>query len=160
MKPWNLLSPAALLASFSACAAPPAYFGSGARVALENGAAYWEAPALAPGYLSARMRRRRGASGGEKAVYDGALALHSISPAVLRSTFTLAEGSSATFHYELNARVARPGALRYEPGALDVVVSCAHGACRADSKPLPIAADGGIELRAGPFACPPLTTCP
>jgi hypothetical protein len=136
----------ALLASWG-CAARPAYFGSAARVAREKGGAYWEAPALAPSYLQARMLRPRRAPAAAPAVYEGTLTLRSASSAVLRSSFSVAEGGSASFRYELNPRGA---ADRYEPGTLDVVVFCGHGACRASSKPLPISADGQVALKKRP----------
>jgi hypothetical protein len=57
----------------------------------------------------------------------------------MRSTFTVAEGASAAFHYDFTSR--------YAPAALDVVVACVQGTCRADSKPLAISPDGGIALK-------------
>ena len=143
MKTWNILVSISLLAA-AGCAERPAYFGSAARVTQRNGAAYWEAPALSPGYMSVRMLRPRRASASAPAVYEGSLALRSLSPAVLRSTFTVAEGSSAAFHYDLNPRAA---AVRYEPGALDVVVSCSRGECRASATPAPIWDDGSVLLK-------------
>jgi hypothetical protein len=145
MNPWKIVVSTALLANFAGCAARPAYFGSGARVVQENGAAYWEAAALTPAYLQVRMRRPRRAVAGAPDVYEGTISLRSIDAIVLRSSFTLAEGSSATFHYEFNSRPA--AAVRYDPGALDVVVACARGACRAAAKHAPIAEDGTIALK-------------
>ncbi len=145
MKKWKSILSGILAASFAGCAARPAYFGDAARTVQENGTVYWEAPALAPAYLQARMRRRRRAPAREAAVYDGTLNLRSSAPAALRSTFILTEGSSVTLHFALNSAGAP---ARYEPEALDVVVACARGACRADSKPLPILPDGRVDVKA------------
>ncbi|HXT01357.1 MAG TPA: hypothetical protein VN915_11825 [Elusimicrobiota bacterium] len=143
MKPWSLLVSICLLAA-AGCAERPAYFGSAARVTRENGASYWEAPAMSPPYMRVRMRRPARAPRPVPAVYEGALTLRSISPAVLRSSFTVAEGSSASLHFDLNPRAT---AVRYEPGALDVVVACARGECRASSTPAPIWDDGTVALK-------------
>ena len=146
------IAPLLLLLFFSGCAARPAYFGNDARVLRENGGKYWEASAKAAPYLQVRMRRRLGSPAPEAIEYAGTLVLGSSAPAVMRSTFTLAEGASASFHYDLNAHVARESersglTSSYFPGALDVVVACARGLCRADSKPLEISPEGWIALK-------------
>jgi hypothetical protein len=160
MKPSNAISLLLLLA-FSGCAARPAYFGDEARVVGENGARYWEAAARTPSYLQVRMRRLRPEAGRSSAPeateYAGTLSLGSSAPAVLRSTFTLAEGASASFHYDFNAPASRDSgrsgrAFRYFPGGLDVVVACAQGKCWADSEPLKISPEGWIALKSKKLA--------
>jgi hypothetical protein len=139
-----------LLLSFSACAERPAYFGRDARVLLENGANYWEASANEPPYLQVRLRRRiiPGNPASEATEYAGTLSLGSIAPVVMRSAFTLSEGASETFHYAFNSSSAQSGqSSNYFPDAVDVVVTCGKGRCRADSKPLKISPDGRIALK-------------
>lgn len=147
MKPWKLAVSLFALAAFAGCAERPAYFGSAARVAREHGTAYWEAPALAPAYAPVRMRRPTRAAKGAPAVYEGAMTLRSISPAVLHSSFTVVEGSSATLRFEFNA-AGSP--VRYEPAALTVVVACARAQCRVSSAPAPIWDDGTVTLKKKP----------
>jgi hypothetical protein len=157
MKSWRSIGPLLLLLPFGGCAETrPVYFGADARSIHENGADYWEGAAQAPSYLQVRMRRRRQAPELDATVYTGTLSLHSIAAAVMRSTFTMTEGASASFHYDFNVNVARELAQSgrtssYFPDALDVVVVCAQGTCGADSKPLEISPQGTVELRSMPI---------
>ena len=154
MNNWKSIVPLFILAAaFAGCAARPAYFGSDARAVRENGASYWEASAGTAPYLQVRMRRPRGTAAPEAIRYAGTLSLDSIAPAVMRSTFTLAEGASASFHYDFNAPAVRNSAqsgpaVRFFPGALDVVVACARGKCRAESTPVEISPEGRVALTA------------
>ncbi len=139
-----------LLLSFCACAERPAYFGTDARVLLENGANYWEASARAPSYLQVRMRRRKipGNPAEEAIEYAGTLSLDSSAPAVMRSSFTLSEGASATFHYAFNDPSRSGQNVDYFPGARWTSSSrAARGRCWADSKPLQISPEGRIALK-------------
>jgi len=143
MKHFKILVSISVLAA-AGCAERPAYFGTAARVTQQNGAAYWESPAMSPAYMRVRMLKPQSAARATPAVYEGTLTIRSISPAVMQSSFTVAEGSSATFHYDLNTRAT---AVRYEPGALDVVVACSRGECRASATPAPIWDDGSVLLK-------------
>lgn len=152
MKLWKWIGPLLLLPPFAGCAARPAYFGDDARLLRQNGAQYWEASAETASYLRVRMRRRR-VQAAEATEYAGTLSLASSAPVVMRSTFTLAEGASASFHYDFNDRVDDESAqsgktLGFIPAALDVVVACAQGKCWADSKLLDISPEGRVELKA------------
>jgi hypothetical protein len=74
----------------------------------------------------------------------------------MRSTFTMTEGASASFHFDFNSDVARELArsgrtFSYFPDTLDVVVVCAQGACGAQSKPLEISPQGNVELKSMPI---------
>ena len=156
MKLSQWIVPLLLLSTFGGCAARPAYFGNDARLLRDSEASYWEAAAETPAYLQVRMLRRRPAPGreseSEATEYAGTLNLASTAPTVMRSTFTLAEGASASFHFDFNARSTGEAAqsgqvLSYIPGAADVVVQCAQGKCWADAKPVMISPEGRIALK-------------
>jgi hypothetical protein len=161
MRLWTRAAPLLLLPLTAGCAARPAYFGSGARLHGEGGGSYWEESVKSPPYLQARMRRPRGAPAPAATLYEGALSLVSVAPGVVRSTFSVAEGSSASFHYDFNSGVERAlrksgEAVVYSPGALDVVVACARGECRAAAAPSVIGADGTVALTARTIRDPAL----
>jgi hypothetical protein len=141
-----------LVPLLAGCAARPVYFGADAVLTRGDSERYWLAPASSPPCLQAGMRRRLRAAPGEGARYAGTLTVRG-ADAVALSTFSVAEGGSALFHYDWNAGVERELALsgratRYEPGLLDVVVTCARGACRAESTPPLIRPDGTVSLKA------------
>jgi hypothetical protein len=143
MKTFESTAALCLAALVSGCAVRPAYFGNDARVLRENGASFWEAPAKSPSYLQVSMRRRVRDPERDRAFpaieYAGTLRLTSGAPTVMVSTFTLTEGGSTSFHYDFPNR--------YLPSAADVVVVCAAGMCRADSRPPAISPEGRLELK-------------